>query len=287
MSKKICLITGANSGIGKEAAILIAQQGYHIIMACRNPKKGQKALTEVKQLSKSEAVELRIVDMSLQSSIKNLAAELHRDFTKIDVVIHNAAIFDISQKQAIATKEGIESVWATNHVGVVLFDKLMLDLVKKSDNGRIIIISSKGLLAKPFLKVNLTDPEFKHRKFNTTDAYYQSKTAQMIYTLWLSEQLKNTNITVNAIRVPAVRVDISKYPNLPNFLKKLYKFKSQFSLSPTKMAETYQYLATSEKLNNVTGKYFDEKNQEVKFTKYQQNKEAIAQVIDLTMTYIH
>ena len=286
MDTKVCLITGANSGIGKEAAALIAQLNYKVIMACRNPEKGRKALQEIKKRSGNDKVELKIVDMSLQASIKNLAFELQSEYERIDVIIHNAAIFDISQKKPSQTTEGVESIWATNHIGPVLFDSLIMNLLKKSDNGRIITISSKGLLAMPNLKIRFDDLEFLNRKFSVVKAYYQSKLAQMMYTLWLAEELKDTNITVNSIRVPAVQIDISKYPNLPGFMKKMYQFKSKFSLSPLEMAATYQYLATSEDLNGVTGKYFNEKNKEVKFTKYQKNQPVIKQLMELTMKYM-
>ena len=122
MDRKICLITGANSGIGKEAAVLIAQQDYKVIIACRNSKKGKEALSDIKQRSGNDSVELRIVDMSLQESIKKLSENLHREYHKIDVIIHNAAIFDITQKKPIITNEGVETVWATNHIGPVLLE---------------------------------------------------------------------------------------------------------------------------------------------------------------------
>lgn len=286
MDRKICLITGANSGIGKEAAILIAKQGYKVIIACRNPEKGKKALADIKKLSGNDSVELNIVDMSLQLSIQKLSEELHQEYHKIDVIVHNAAIFDISQKEASITKEGIESVWATNHLGPVLLTKLVLDLIKNSKNGRIITVSSKGLLAMPFLKINYKDPERLLSKFNMVKAYYQSKIAQLMYTLWLSRELKDTNITVNSIRVPAVRVDISKFPNVSGFLKKLYEFKRQFSLSPAKMAETYAYIATSKELNGISGELFNKKNQKVNFSKYQRNWNKINQLMEVTMNYI-
>ena len=286
MNRKICLITGANSGIGKEAAILIAQQDYKVIIACRNPEKGNKALSDIKRLCCNDSVELKIVDMSLQESIENLSKELHNEYERIDVIIHNAAFFDLTQKERFITKEGIESVWATNHIGPVLFNKLILDLLKNSDNGRIITISSKGLLAKPFLEINFNDPELLKGKFNVVKAYYQSKLAQIMYSLWLSKELEDTKITVNSIRVPAVRVDLSKYPKLPGLLKKIYKFKSKFSLSPIKMAETYKYLSTSEEVKNRSGEYFNEKNETVKFSNYQKNWNEIEKLMELSLKYI-
>ena len=107
-----------------------------------------------------------------------------------------------------------------------------------------------------------------------------------MYSLWLSKELKDTKITVNSIRVPAVRVDVSKYPNLPGVLKKIYKFKSIFSLSPVKMAETYKYLSTSEDVKNRSGEYFNEKNETVKFSNYQNNWNEIEKLMELTLNYI-
>ena len=286
MDRKICLITGANSGIGKESAILIAQQDYKVIIACRNPEKGNRAVKEIKKQSGKNSIELKIVDMSLQESVRNLSVELHREYERIDVIIHNAAIFNIRQKDLILTKEGMESVWATNHIGPVLLNQLIIDLIKKSDDGRIITISSKGLLAKPSLKINLIDPEFRNRKYSIVNAYYQSKLAQMMYTIWLSEELRDSKIIVNSIRVPAVKVDLSKFPNLSGFMKAMYKLKSRFSLSPVKMAETYKYFATSKDLLGITGKYFDENNQEVKFSNYQRDRNEIEKLKELTMKCI-
>ena len=287
MNNKICMITGANAGIGKAAAIQIAQQGHHVIMACRNRQKGEAALQDVQAKANSNAVELMIVDMSLQSSIKELAGTFLAKYDWLDVLIHNAANFDIRQKEATYTLEGIESIWATNHLGSVLLSELLWDALKQSERGRVITIASKGLMAKPFLKVDLDDPEFKSRKFSVENAYYQSKRAQIMYTYWLAEQAKGTRITANCIRVPAVRVDMSKYANLPTIMKKVYAFKSKFALSPEEMAEVYTYLALSDEVTGVTAVCFDEKKQAVKPVKYAQQAKNIEAVMDLTMRYLH
>ena len=175
MEQKICMITGANAGIGKAAAIKIAQQGHHVIMACRNKEKGERALREVKEASGNGTLCLMIVDMSLQSSIHGLADAFRAKYERLDALIHNAAIFDITQKKATYTAEGIESVWATNHLGPVLLTELLLDALAVSAQRRVITIASKGLMAKPFLKVNLDDPEYKQKAFSIENAYYQSK----------------------------------------------------------------------------------------------------------------
>ena len=286
MEQKICMITGANSGIGKAAAIKIAQQRHHTIMACRNRDKGEVALNDVKEVSRNDTVELMMVDMSLQSSIHDLSVAFCAKYGRLDVLIHNAAIFDITQKKAAYTAEGIESVWATNHLGPVLLTELLWDALANSPQGRVITIASKGLMAKPFLKVDLEDPEFKKKPFSIENAYYQSKLAQIMYTYWLAKQGQKCNITANCIRVPAVRVDIEKYSDLPTVLKKAYAFKSKFSLAPEEMAAGYAYLATAAEFHNVTGIYFDEKMRPVKPGKYAQQVQEIENVMNLTLNYL-
>ena len=117
MKTRTCLITGANSGIGKEAAVLLARENYNVIIACRNAEKGKKALEEIKQRSGCESIVLKIVDMSLQKSIRKLSDELHKEYKYLDAVIHNAAIFDITQKKVMLTEEGIESIWGDESLG--------------------------------------------------------------------------------------------------------------------------------------------------------------------------
>lgn len=286
MSNKICVITGANAGIGKQAAIQIANKGYHVVIGCRNLNRGEAALKDIKEMSGSNDVELIQVDMSHKSSIKAFCKTLNKQFNCIDVLIHNAAIFDISQKVPIKTTEGFESIWMTNHVGPVLMTNLLLDLLKKSKDARILTVSSKGLLAMPTLKVNLKDPQFNEGKFSVTKAYYQSKRAQVMYTYWLAKILENSNITVNSIRVTAVKVDMSRHNNISSFQKWVYKQKSKQSITPEKMAETYTYLATSTEVEGLTGQYFDENNRSVSSSKYSKDKDMINAVMTLTYRYV-
>lgn len=286
MDKKICLITGANSGIGKAAALQIAQEGYHVILACRNKVRGEKALEEIKEAGIDNSVELMIVDMSLQKSIKDMVEVYLSKYDRLDVLINNAAIFDITQKNVVLTKEGIESIWATNHLGSVLMTELLLDTLKRSTQGRIINISSKGLIVHPSMQVNLEDPEHSNRKFNISKAYYQSKIAQVMYTYWLDKKLENTKVTANCIRVSNVKVDISKYSNLSSIAKFAYSLKSKKSIEPCDMARTYTYLATSDEMCEVSGKYFDEKNRYVSSSNYSCNYDNINKVMDLTMGYL-
>ncbi|MDC7226929.1 MAG: SDR family NAD(P)-dependent oxidoreductase [Spirochaetales bacterium] len=286
MRKKICIVTGANAGIGKKAVEQIAGEDFHVIMACRNMARGEAALNNIKERNPSASVELMIVDMGVMGSVRNMAEQFSSKYDRLDVLIHNAAVFNVSQKKSEKTSEGIEAFWATNHLGPVLLTSLLLAKLKKSENGRIITISSKGLLAKPFLKVDLDDPEFNNKSFNVVNAYYQSKIAQMMFTYWVAEKLKHTAITANCIRVTAVQIDVSRHPELSSFMKWVYKQKSKRSITPEEMANTYTYLACDKGAGRVTGKIFDEHNLEVKPNKYINDKGQIDLVMSLTRKYI-
>lgn len=286
MREKTCIITGANSGIGLQAAIQIANTGTHVILACRSEERGRKALANISKSISGGSAELKLVDMSSLASIRNFAQDVNTRFPKVDVLIHNAADFDITRKQAQFSQEGIETVWAANHVGPVLLTELLLDTLKKSEDGRVITISSKGLLVKPGLKVSLDDPEFKQRKYSVSTAYYQSKRAQEMFTLWLSQKLRGTSVTANCIRVTNVKIDISRYPELSAISRFMYKLKGKASISPEQMARTYAYLALSDAAKGISGKCFDEKNQVVSTNTYTADPNNIDEVMKLTLHYI-
>ena len=143
MAKKICIITGANSGIGKAAAIQIAQAGLHVVLACRNQERGEAARQQICQRSGSDWVELMIVDMSLQSSIRAFAETFLTKYDVLDVLIHNAAAFDTTKKKPSITEEGVESIWATNHVGPVFLTELLLEALKGSEQDSYLAVSDE------------------------------------------------------------------------------------------------------------------------------------------------
>lgn len=286
MEKRICIITGANAGIGRAAAGQIADAGLHVIMACRNQERGEAARELLLKENPGRSLELQLLDMSSQSSIRRFAQQITETYPTIDVLIHNAAAFDISQKHPEYTLDGIESVWATNHIGPVLLTELLLDTLKTSTDARIITIASKGLIVKPNLKIRLDDPEFRKDRFSVTKAYYQSKRAQVMYTYYLSEQLKATPVTVNCIRVTNVRIDITRYPDLSNFLKWLYSIKSKKSITPQQMANTYTYAAISPELKGKTGLYLDEHNKPVKSVNYTYDAAIQKQLMAVTRQFI-
>jgi len=263
LSDKTVIVTGANAGIGKAAAVQLAELGANVVIACRSLERGAAALAEVKERSGNPMVELLRVDMSSQASIRKFADEFRGGHKRLDVLIHNAANFDLSLKQPVLTADGIETIFATNHVGVFLLTDLLLDLLKSSAPSRIITVASKGLLVYPALDIEF-DNLNGERRFNPQHAYYHSKLAQVMYTYDLAERLAGTGVTVNCVRVGSVALADDRLQNMPGFLKKLYALKKKASLTPEEMARTYVYLAADPAVGQVTGGYWDENNHQIK-----------------------
>jgi NAD(P)-dependent dehydrogenase (short-subunit alcohol dehydrogenase family) len=272
LASKTIIITGANSGIGKAASIQLAKLGAHVVMMCRNKERGEQALQDVRAVATGGQVELILVDMSSQASVRKAANEFLSKHSRLDVLIHNAANFDHRQKKPVITEDGLENVFATNHVNIFLMTHLLLDTLKKNAPSRIITVASKGLVTYPFLDIEFDNLKGE-KKFSMQHAYYHAKQAQVMFTFDLAERLKDTGVTVNCVRVGNVAIPDTRLDHLPKFLLKMYEMKRKFALTPEKMAETYVWLAADPALKDVTGGYWDAPNTPVKANKNAYNRE--------------
>ena len=270
LENKTIIITGANSGIGKAAAILLAKNGANIILACRSLERGKKALEEISRTSESNKVELFQLDLASQDSIRKFAALFKAQHSKLDVLIHNAANFDLSYKKPVMTENGVETIFATNHIGPVLLTHLLLDLLKKSAPSRIITVASKGLVTYPFMDIEF-DNLNGERKFSPQHAYYQSKQAQVMFTYDMAEELKGTGVTINCVRVTNVALPDEKIVHLPSWQRKIYGLKRKMAITPEQQAETYVYLAADTSVEEISGGYWDEQKRLVKSNKNSYN----------------
>jgi NAD(P)-dependent dehydrogenase (short-subunit alcohol dehydrogenase family) len=266
LTNKNIMITGANAGIGKAATIQLAQAGAKVIMACRSAERGQRALEEVRSITQNNRIELSLVDMSSQASIREFAKVFKQQHETLDGLIHNAANFDLTMKQPIKTVDGIETIFATNHIGPFLLTYLLLDLLKASVPSRIITVASKGLMTYPFLDIEF-DNLNGERKYSPQHAYYHAKQAQVMFALDLAERLKGTGVTVNCVRVSNVAVPDERLTHLSTWALKIYRIKRKLAMTPEKMAETYTWLAADPSVQNITGGYWDAPNVSVKANK--------------------
>lgn len=281
LTNKTIIITGANSGIGKAASIQLAKLGAHVVMMCRSSERGGQALADVKAASNSDKVELILVDMSSQKSVRDAVNEFLGRHDRLDVLIHNAANFDHRQKKPMVTEDGLETVFATNHVNIFLMTQLLLDRLKRSAPSRVITVASKGLMTYPFLGIEFDNLKGE-KKFSMQHAYYHAKQAQVMFTFDLAERLTDTGVTVNCVRVGNVAVPDTRLDHLPKWLLKIYHAKRKLALTPEKMAETYVWLAADPALKDVTGGYWDAPNTPVKANKNAYNRETQKQLWEIT-----
>jgi NAD(P)-dependent dehydrogenase (short-subunit alcohol dehydrogenase family) len=263
LTDKTIIITGANSGIGKAATIQLAQLGARVIMACRSAERGAQALAEAQAASGSDKLELLPVDLASQASIRNFVAQFQQRHDRLDVLINNAANFDHTLKRPVLTADGVETIFATNHLGVFLLTRLLLDVLTTSAPSRILTVASKGLTLYPTLDIEF-DNLNGERRFSTQHAYYHSKQAQVMFTYDLAERLQGRGVTVNCVRVTNVAIPDERLTHLPKWLLKIYQLKRRMAITPEQQAQTYVYLAADPGLEQVTGGYWDEHNHQVR-----------------------
>jgi NAD(P)-dependent dehydrogenase (short-subunit alcohol dehydrogenase family) len=272
LKDKVIVITGANSGIGKAASIQLAKLGATVVMACRSEERGRQALDEVRHAAESSKVAVMQVDMSSQKSIRQFVSDFNERYEQLDVLIHNAANFDHTLKKRVFTLDGLETVFATNHLGPFLMTCLFLDVLKANTPSRVITVASKGLISYPFLDLELENLNGQ-RKFNLQHAYYHSKQAQVMFTFDLAERLRGTGVSVHCVRVGNVAIPNERLAHLPKWMLRLYEVKRRFSMTPEKMAETYVWLAADPAGEKQTGGYWDAPGVQVRANKNAYNKE--------------
>lgn len=274
MDKKIAIITGANAGIGKAATKQLVVKGVHVVMACRHELRAQKALEEVKQETGLDNVEVMLLDLSSQKSIHSFSHTFKEKYNKLDILINNAGSFNIAQKKAFITEDGFESLWAINYLGPFLLTHLLLDLMV-GNKGRIINISSKGLIVYPFMKINYERFNGNYQKFSVQKEYYQSKLALVMFTYKLAKNLIDSDVHVNNIRVPSVKIPEERFIawEVPTWQRKIVLMKTRSAMTPEKMAESYVSLATDTKYDNLNGMYLNEKLKPVGSNRYSRKVE--------------
>lgn len=248
-ASKICLITGATSGLGKEIALALALAGNHLILVCRNRDKGELVRQEI--LTKSNVpVDLMIADLSSQNDIRSLVTELQKNYVSIDILINNAAL--VSRKQLFSI-DNIEMTLATNFLAPFLLTNSLLDMLRKSSSARIINISSA---VHRWGKIDLNDLQYKKRKYQFMKAYAQSKLLLNIYSFELARRLKGSKITVNCVHPGAVKTNLGSDSADNMFLRLLDKLIKFFFITPAAAAITPVHLACSAEVNGISGKYF-------------------------------
>mgnify|MGYP001797494348 FL=1 len=252
MKEKVCVITGANAGIGKSTTREIAKTGATIIMVCRNQQKAEKAREEIIAQSNNPNIEIFLCDFAEQAQIKTVAQQLIQHYPTIDILINNAGFISASKTREV-TPEGIEKTVAVNHLGYFMLTNLLKPSLLNSEAARIVNVSSE---AHRFINFNLDNINIE-KGYTPMNAYALSKLLNIHFTLTLAKRLEGTNITVNALHPGVVRTNFSH--NLSGFMNFAFLMAKPFMINADSGAATSIYLATSPKVANTTGKYFAKK----------------------------
>jgi len=248
MQGKICMVTGANSGIGKATALALAQMGATVVMVCRDRARGEEARSEITTKSKNTAVDLLQADLSSQQSIRQLVENFQQHSIHLHVLINNAGATFSGRRETV---DGLEMMFAVNYLAPFLLTHLLLDVLKASAPARIVNVSSG---AQALGSIHLDDLQAE-KHYSSMRAYGQSKLAIVLFTYELARRLQGTGVTANCLDPGFVATNIGQRgASLP--VRLLLKLIWSFGTSPEKGAQTSIYLASSPEVEGVTGQYF-------------------------------
>jgi len=245
MKDKYVIITGATSGIGKETAWAMGNMGAHISFTGRHREKDLKVLEELRHETGNQEIHYHFCDLASFESITAFTNNFCKSVKNLDILINNAGTWN---SEKASTPEGIESHLAVNYLAPFLMTSQLLPLLKNSPSSRIINLTS-GIHFRG--RLDLDDLEFDKRKWRSIDAYTQSKLCNILFTKSLARKLADTNISINCL-VPGW-VNTGLFRNANRYVK---ISASLMAMSPTKAARSLVHLATSGKLENVSGEYF-------------------------------
>lgn len=263
MKNKICLITGATSGIGKETALALAAMDFHIVISARNIEKAEKVKNEIIESTGNSSVDLMRCDLASLKDVKRFSDEFRSKYNQLDVLINNAGIWETKRKES---SDGIELTFAVNHLAPFLLTNELLPLMLQTPGSRIVNVASE---AHRYGSINFDDIEFK-KSYNHMKVYSQSKLANILFTKELMRRLYGKDVTVNALHPGVVATQLfNNMGSIVNF------FGNLFMISPRKGARTSIYLAESFEVSNTTGEYF--KNKRIKSSSKESNNPLIAE----------
>ena len=258
LNGKTVIITGANTGIGKETAVDLARRGATVIMACRDLQRSQIALDEIVKRSGNSRVILKHLDLASMKSIHKFANDINMNVAKLHVLINNAGLISTPERQV--TEDGFEQTIAVNHLGHFLLTNLLIDLLKKSQPSRIVVVSSNAhssIIASrsPFRFDNMQS----EISYNNWESYGQSKLANILFTRELAKRINGTGVTANSLHPGSVTTELGRHLGYSQIVQTiLLSVISLFLKTAEEGAQTTIHLAVSEEVEGISGKYFSD-----------------------------
>ena len=247
MAGSVCIVTGANGGIGRATVLGLANLGATVVMVCRSRERGEAALAEVKEKSNNDHVSLQIADLSSQVEVRKLAENFKSQHSALHVLINNAGI--VPRKREV-TVDGLETQFAVNYLAPFLLTNLLLDMLKSSAPARVVTVASDMHRGAT---IDFDDLQ-SERAYKPLRVYCRTKLANVLFTKELARRLQGTGVTANCLHPGVVATKLlADAMGMPRTLRPTTRL---IGSSPDKGAKTSIYLATSPEVEGVSGKYF-------------------------------
>ncbi len=265
MKGKTCLITGASSGIGKEAARALAVMGADVVLTVRNPVRGQEARQRILSSAPDASVELLIADFASPRQVKQLAREFLSTHDKLDVLLNNAGVILAGKR---TTDDGIGEVWAVNHFAPFLLTRELGEVLRSTRDSRVVTVASDAHRKAKLDLDALAGGEYS----SGWKAYCDTKLANILFSRELARRLSADGVVANSLHPGVVATGFARKG--PPIIRLFFKFARRRLLTPEQGAQTLIYLASSEEGGQVSGGYFQKCRQVAPSAQAQNDSEA-------------
>jgi NAD(P)-dependent dehydrogenase (short-subunit alcohol dehydrogenase family) len=252
MKDKVCIVTGATSGIGKEVARGLAGMGARVVVVGRNPEKSDEVAAEIRAGAGAGPVEIALGDLASLRATRTLAGELLERFPRIDVLVSNAGVYRLRRG---VTEDGFEETFAVNHLAAFLLTNLLIDRLRASAPARVVVVASDAHVGQR-LDFDDLQNERGYRSFRT---YGRSKLANIMFTYSLARRLEGSGVTANCMHPGFVASNFGSGNRIP--VRPVMLLLRPFALSPKQGADTAIWLASSPDLDGVSGGYFEKRTE--------------------------
>jgi NAD(P)-dependent dehydrogenase (short-subunit alcohol dehydrogenase family) len=247
LAQRVCLVTGANRGLGLATSFGLARQGATVVMLGRDPVRLAAARDDVRRASGNREVSYAVVDLGALASVRNAAADIARRFEAIHVLVNNAGV-NLARREI--SPDGFEMTFAVNHLGPFLFTSLLLPLLRAGAPSRVVNVTS---WFERFGRLDFKDIRGTQRRYAPLRAYYQSKLANALFTYELADRLAGTGVTVNCVDPGLAATDLLRDRTWwsPRWLQPIWR---RLLLSPERGARAAIHVASAPELAGVTGR---------------------------------
>ncbi|MEZ0610630.1 SDR family oxidoreductase [Fibrella sp. WM1] len=249
-TNRLCVITGANSGIGKITAQELARKGFDIVMLCRNLDKARPVQQAIQAANPTVTIDLIQCDIASMASVRAAAAQLQERYDHIDVLVNNAGLYIANEQYS---PDGYELTFATNHLGAFLLTNLLLDLLRKGQDARVVTVSSE---AHRFAGRFRLDELARPAAYGAMKAYGKSKLCNILFAKELADRLMDDGITSNSLHPGTVSTNFAADSGA--VFGAILSLARPFLKTPEQGAATSIFLAASPQVEHVTGLYFDD-----------------------------